>query len=94
MRVTIEHDGEIDVYEDVRLLAGAVVMIEKTTTLSLMDDKFIDEAGAAKVLLYHAAAAESMRSLLKEARYVMVESIVETISKVEGIEPFVESGKE
>lgn len=88
MKITIEHDGKTDVYEDVRLFAGAVVMIEKTTRLSLMDDESIDKADTAKVLLYHAAAAEGMRSLLKEARYVIAEGIVGIISKTEGTEPF------
>lgn len=88
MKITIEHDGKMDVYEDVKLFAGAVATSKKTVGLSLMDDESIDKADTAKVMLYHAAAAEGMRSLLKEARYVIAESIVGIISKTEGVDPF------
>lgn len=53
-----------------------------------MDDQSIDEADTAKVLLYHAAAANVMRSLLKEPRYVIAEGIVGILSKTVGMEPF------
>lgn len=88
MKVTIEYDGKTDVYEDVQLFAGAVVMDEKTAVLSITD---IESDDAAKMLVYHAAAVRGMRSLLKENRYVMAENFVGLISKVEGKEPFVEA---
>lgn len=88
MKVTIEHDGKMDVYEDVKLFAGAVVMGEKTAALSRTD---IESDDVAKALLYHAAAVRGMHSLLKEDRYVIAENIVGLISKAEGKEPFVEA---
>lgn len=72
MKVTIEHDGKTNVYEDVKLFAGAVVMDEKTSALSMTDMEFAD---ATKALLYYAAAVNGMRSLLKENRYVIAEGV-------------------
>lgn len=88
MKVTIEHNGKTNVYEDVQLFAGAVVMDEKTEALSITD---IESDDVAKMLVYHAAAVRGMRSLLKENRYVIAENIVGLISKAEGTEPFVEA---
>lgn len=88
MKVTIEHDGKTDVYEGVQLFAGAMVMDEKTSALSMTDMEFAD---ATKALLCYAAAANGMRSVLKEDGYVMAESLVGLISKAEGTELFVEA---
>lgn len=88
MKVTIEHNGKTDVYEDVQLFAGAVVMDEKTAALSITD---IESDDVAKALAYYAVAVRGMRSLLKEDRYVIAENIVGLISKAEGKAPFVEA---
>ncbi len=87
MKVTIEHDGKTDVYEDVHLFAGAVVMDEKTAALSITDMESVD---AVKALVYHAAAVNGMRSLLKENRYVMAESFAGLVSEANGEKLFVE----
>lgn len=87
MKVTIEHNGKTNVYEDVQLFAGAVVMDEKTAALSITDMEFAD---ATKALLCYAAAANGMRSLLKENRYVIAESFAGLVSEANGEKLFVE----
>lgn len=72
MKVTIEHDGKTNVYEDVKLFAGAVVMGGKASALSITDMESVDEV---KALVYYAAAVNGMRSLLKENRYVIAEGV-------------------
>lgn len=93
MKVTIEHDGKTDVYEDVQLFAGAVVMDEKTAALSIIDMESVDKV---KALVYYAAAVNGMHSLLKENRYVIAEGVAQAMFEATGEELFseVETGEE
>lgn len=93
MKVTIEYDGKTNVYEDVQMFAGAVVMIEKTAALSIMDPEI---EKSLKAIVCHASAAHGMRLLLAENSYVLAEGAARAMFEATGEElfPEVETGEE
>lgn len=92
MKVTIEHDGKTDVYEDVRICAGAFVMdvgVKGVGVKSVSVGDFKDKTGTEKMILC-AAAAKGLRTLLGMDQYAIAENLINAICKASGEEMFEE----
>ena len=87
MKVTIEHDGKTDVYEDVRICAGAFVMDDRVKGVSVTDTK---EMNRTEKMILCAAAAKGLRTLLGMDQYAIAENLINAICKASGEEMFEE----